>query len=121
MTTKIPASVKYLSRAELYKEEKPYKITFDIANLDESVKKTNHVFQTEQVQMIDAQPIRSRFSLDTNGFEFRRHPTALQDTDFDDEHTVRLEYFKEVESLLQTVFPGNSHIQVLGYQVRLPG
>lgn len=61
-------------------------------------------FETERhlVEIHDMRPLASTFTLDREGFELRRHATAVADL-YDDE-AIATRYYPEIESLLRATF-----------------
>lgn len=57
------------------------------------------VVEEKTMKMIDGRPLRDSFDLETHGFEFVDHPTAMND--FFDADELKAVYYKEAEALVK--------------------
>jgi len=114
-TKTIEASIYYLQKLDLYKREKPFMLTFDPSNLGGI--RSNHEFAATSVNLIDAQPIRSSFRLDVNGYEFHTWPITMESKDFDDDTIVKDRYYPEIVERVKTLRPDAIEVVILAHLV----
>ena len=62
-------------------------------------------FETKTVDIRNGRPLAGQFSLDREGFEFLRQPTAVRD--FFEERELKTVYYPEVQALVQRVTGAN--------------
>jgi len=110
------ATVWYLERLDLYKDEKPYMITFDPTGF--GGQKTNHKYSQHEVLMTDVRGREGDFTLAKQGFQFLKWSTALVFQDFDDENVIRERYYPEIVEQVQNVFPDAVEVSVLTHLLR---
>jgi len=108
-------TLQYLQRCDLYQTEKPYETTFDTAALNGPGH--NLKFIESDAVFQDAQRLREKFLLDSNGFEFHRWPTCLTEEDFDSDSAITESYYLELTTYVAKARPASTHISVLGHQV----
>ena len=96
---KIEASLSFLRWQKLYETEKPFQIFIDVPEDAEDKRDTNLVFERVYLTIDDVKNRSAEFSLDTNGFMYRRH--ASKTTDFTSRKHVEQSYLPEVEELLR--------------------
>jgi hypothetical protein len=113
--SRIQADIWYLDRLDLYKDERPYMITFDVSGFSGS--KTNHSYSKYPVVITDVRFSQKKFSIDVQGFEFRNWATKLDSASFDNERVVREQYYPEILEHVRTAFPSISHIHVFAHLV----
>lgn len=113
--SQIQAHVWYLDRLDLYKDERPYMITFDVSGFSGS--KTNHSYSKYPVVMTDVRSSQDKFTIDVQGFEFRNWATKLDSASFDNERVVREQYYPELLEYARTAYPSVSHIHVFAHLV----
>lgn len=115
MTTR--TNLFYLDRLDLYRDEKPYIIAFDIP---EAVgQSSNHQYKPHEVQIHDLTSQKDQFTLASNGFEYHHWPTKFQSADFDTPHTVKHGYYPELLKQMRLEFPSAREIHVLTHLVRI--
>lgn len=114
-TKTIEASIYYLQKLDLYKKEKPFMLTFDPSNLGGS--RSNHEFVATSVNLINAQPIRSSFQLDVNGYEFHTWPIRMESAAFDNDTIVKDRYYPEVVERVKALRPGAVEVIILTHLV----
>lgn len=68
-----------------------------------------------RVVMHNGRPLADGFALDSNGFRFRRHDTAMRD--FFDEEEIRRVYYPEMEALIKAE-TGASRVVVFDHTLR---
>ncbi len=73
-------------------------------------------FEWHTIAIADGRPITDRLSLEAEGFELRRHDTAV--SNFYDDELVRTVYYPEVEQLLKAA-TGASRVVVFDHTLRL--
>jgi hypothetical protein len=77
--------------------------------------KSTNLPEPRQVPIFNGRPIVNTFSLDREGFELVRHPTAV--TNFYDESEIRRVYYPEVEAFLRTAL-GADRVVIFDHTVR---
>ncbi|KAK1833471.1 hypothetical protein QBC39DRAFT_346116 [Podospora conica] len=112
----VRTAIQHLASLEKYQHEKPFKIMLDVSDLGRP--QSNYELLEATVDVTDAQPTRSRWSIQTNGFQFLSAPSQLRDGDFDDETQVKTLYYQEVLSAAKQLYPPGTEVHVLGYQRR---
>ena len=109
----------YLAQLELYKTEKPYQIYQDIPPGE---KQTNVVWSdgpAELMRDVRAEDWKTKYNLDTYGFQWYEHSSDLCRRDFDDEIMVNETYKPECKNFLQKVFPQARIIDIFDFKVNI--
>ena len=114
-TSELHATLRFLDWQELYYKEKPFQIFIDIPEDAVDQRSSNLVFKNVEVPLRDVRTIPDRFSLDSNGFVFRKHKTNI--SDFADRETVETAYLPEVENILREEMEGVDRIFVFDWRV----
>lgn len=105
----------YLKRLQLYKEEKPYMLTFELP--EDVGESTNHVYEEVKIKATDAHPNIGQFSLDVNGFQFETWPTDLLPADFDNDDIIKSRYYPQLISRIREAFPNVIDVMPIGHTV----
>jgi hypothetical protein len=92
--------------------EKPYIYAYEPPP---GVPARNGRTDTHRVTIRDGRPLAQRFSLDREGFELRRHVSAV--TDFHDEASLHAVYYPEMEALLRAA-TGAEKIVIFDHTLR---
>jgi len=71
--------------------------------------------EAHRIAIHDARPLMRRLSLDTEGFELRRHPSQV--VDFYDDDAVRRVYYPEIDALLRAA-TGAAKIVIFDHTLR---
>jgi hypothetical protein len=95
----VRVSLKFLKWQELYEIEKPFQIFIDIPKDAEDQRNTNLVFEAVDINIFNVRDCLQDLSIDTHGFMYRTHPTALKE--FTDRPSVEALYLPEVEKILR--------------------
>ena len=111
----VKATLPYLAKIGLYKEQKPFATDFIPSISDVSL--TNHAFEFLDLVVTDARPTRDSYTLDEEGFCFLTAPTLVTSSVVDDKAWMEENYYSEVESVLHDAFPEYSRLECLDYQV----
>ena len=115
-TSDMTVTLKFLDWQELYAEEKPFQIFIDIPKDALDQRSSNLVFKNVQVRLKDVRTISDPiFSLDANGFVFRKHKTQV--SNFADRETVEKTYLPEVESILREEMEGVDRVFFFDWRV----
>jgi hypothetical protein len=104
----IEATVNYLLKSD----ETPYTFTGGPGSTEV---RSNQVADPHRVTMHDGRRLADRFTLDSDGFRFVRHTTAMRDF-FDAEEIARV-YYPEVEALIKAE-TGASRVVVFDHTLR---
>src|SRR6266536_2995173 len=94
------AELGYLQRLDLYRHEKPFQIFIPI---EDDTRQTNLEFEQKSQNIVDIRPNLNSFRLDTNGFEVRHLPTAVDYGSFQDENSIMSQYLPEIEDELKFI------------------
>lgn len=105
----------FLQWQKLYEEEKPFQIFINIPEDAEDQRTTNLVFEKVSLQIHDVRGRSNEFSLDTNGFMYRRHTTEI--TSFSDRQSIDEDYLPEIEALLRQEVEGADRIFFFDWRV----
>ena len=111
----VQASISFLQWQDLYEVEKPFQIFIDIPEDAEDQRDTNLVFQRVYLTVHDVRGIAAKFSLDSNGFKYRRH--IMKTTNFADRKNVEQSYLPEIEELLKTEVEGADRVFFFDWRV----
>lgn len=107
-------SLNFLERHDLYKEEKPYVLTFKPPDgfPSTNVKLDLH----EDVEVYDIRGRENEFSIDQNGFALMKLNSQLSYKDFGEDEIVSKIYLKEVaDALIKRL--GASQVQIFEHVV----
>ncbi|KAK5451988.1 hypothetical protein LTS15_007711 [Exophiala xenobiotica] len=113
----IPASIHFLSRLPIYREEKPYTIRYNLAK-DSAVLRTNAYH--EEIQNVPITDIRGReslFTLSEHGFGVIKYEINMTHQDFADEKRVEEVYLPGVARRLRELLDAK-HVQVYEHIIR---
>lgn len=97
------ADLRYLKRLELYNEEKPFQIFFDIPEDEADRRPHNLEFEEKPYHIKDMRPSISQYRLDDHGFAVKRQKTSLSLESFSNRNMVEKTYLPEMEQLLRDV------------------
>src|SRR6185295_1745087 len=92
--------------------EKPFSYTY---TPPPGVPERSRKVDVEEVTIRDARPLIGQLSLEDQGFELMRHPTAV--TDFYDEAQLKNVYYPEVERLVQRA-TGAENVVIFDHTIR---
>lgn len=98
----VPASFEFLKWTSTYEHQKPYEVFIPLASFGdkkETVPRSNLVFESRTVTVQDARGAEGDFDLNTHGFRFARHTTAVQD--LRDPEQVAEKYVPEMQRWLE--------------------
>ncbi len=104
----IEASVNYL----LQTSEQPFTYTGGPGSTEV---RSNSVHDPHRVTLHNGRPFADRFTLERNGFHFRRHDTKMRD--FFDEDEIRRVYYPEMEALIKAE-TGAARVVVFDHTLR---
>ena len=114
-TSELDITLKFLDWQELYSNEKPFQIFIDIPDDAVDQRGSNLVFKDIQVPLKDVRTMPDHFSLDDNGFIYRKHKTNI--SDLADRETVETIYLPEVESILRKEMEGVDRVFFFDWRV----
>ena len=114
-TSELNVTLKFLDWQELYTKEKPFQIFIDTPEDAIDQRGSNLVFKDVQVPLKDVRTMPDRFSLDDNGFIYRKHKTNIRN--FSDRETVEMAYLPEVESILREEMKGVDRVFFFDWRV----
>jgi hypothetical protein len=103
----------HLARNPLYQKEKPYGAVDFVGAGNAS----NHSFETAEVVMHDARPIKSSFSLENEGFCFLDHATSATFEGLKQGGRAIELYHHEIEGLVRQHFPEYKRVDVIDHWV----
>ncbi|KAK0702781.1 hypothetical protein B0H67DRAFT_675987 [Lasiosphaeris hirsuta] len=106
----VSATCWYLERCETFEAEKPYIFTFDVSG--SGIETTNHRYSEHNLAMCDVRGVEGNLKLDSHGFAFASHATALSSPDFDSNETVRQKYYPEIDAMMRELFPDAVKIHI---------
>jgi hypothetical protein len=92
------ATFSYFKLLPKHEFEKPYEILIDLPEAAKHVPRTNFSFEDRECVVQDARGREEEFSLDGNGFTWRRFETSV--TDFGSREVITDVYLREVEEFL---------------------
>lgn len=112
------AKLQYLDWQQLYEIEKPFQLFSAVAQADlPDQRTTNLVFREGDLECIhDVRGTESQFTLDKQGFTFRRHHTLVED--FSRREDVEDFYLPEIEDLLRREVNGVDQVYFFDWRVR---
>ena len=108
-------SLSFLHWQELYEREKPFQIFTNIPEDAEDQRDSNLVFKRETVLIRDIRGLSEMFSLDTNGFIYRRH--TLKNIDSYDRKSIEQNYLPKIEKLLRQAVEGIDQVFFFDWRV----
>lgn len=113
----VEASLHFLKKNPLYKEEKPYAFRYELStDDDDDVPQSNmEMEKIDCVPITNMRTIEDKLSLEVNGFEVFEIESKLNYEEFFDPGKVQI-YFRELERLLQ-IRLGASKVEVFRYGV----
>ena len=114
-TSELDVTLKFLDFQELYTKEKPFQIFIDIPKDAVDQRSSNLVFKDVQVPLKDVRTMPDHFSLDGNGFIYRKHKTNI--SNLADRETVEMTYLPEVESILREEMEGVDRVFFFDWRV----
>jgi hypothetical protein len=115
------ASFRYFHWQDLYQEEKPYEILFDIPENAEDPRRCNFSFKDSTTKE-KVESVRGRedvFDLDIHGFAFRKHKTDF--VDWHDREAIKKTYVPEIEAFVQQEIPSARKVVAYDWRVRCSG
>ncbi len=115
VASEMEVTLKFLDWQELYSREKPFQIFIDIPEDATDQRSSNLVFKGIQVPLKDVRAMPDQFSLDANGFIFRKHKTDVRN--FADGKTVETAYLPEVEAILRDEIEGVDKVFFFDWRV----
>ena len=102
----------HLARDPLYLRQKPFAAYFAT---DEQ--ESNHSFETIDVTVRDARPMKSSFTLEKNGFCFLDCATSANYNSLKSEKSSVEDYHLEMENLVRGTFPEYKRVEVIDHGV----
>jgi len=115
LTQDAVGSIKYLKWKSLYHHEKPFNIFLDPPKDAKDQRTTNLTYEDRETYFRDVRGHESSFSLDGNGFIFRRY--SLTFDNFEDPKAVETEYLPEVERIIKQEVEGADKIFIFDWRV----
>ncbi|KAL8722296.1 MAG: hypothetical protein Q9225_001201 [Loekoesia sp. 1 TL-2023] len=109
-------TLSFLDWQHLYESEKPFQIFIDIPEDAEDQRDTNLVFKQVCLSVHDVRRLSEKFSLDANGFMYRRHIAKV--TNFASRKDVEQNYLPEMEQLLRREVEGADRIFFFDWRLR---
>ena len=97
----VPASFEYLQWGPFYEKQKPYEVFLPLASFGdkkETVPRSNLAFETRVMCVSDVRGAEQNYCLDTHGFQFAKHTTAVKN--LDDADTVHRIYVPEMQAFV---------------------
>lgn len=116
----VTASFDFLKWVSVYELQKPYEVFIPVSSFGdkkETVPRSNLVFETHQVQVEDVRGRQVQYSLDTHGFQFAKHMTAVQDLKNPDE--VAEKYVPEIRSYMEDVVCAGEGARTFCFDIRV--
>lgn len=114
-TSDLDVTLKFMDWQELYSREKPFQIFIDIPDDADDQRSSNLVFKNVQVPLKDVRTVPDNFSLDANGFIFRKYKTNV--SDISNRETVETAYLPEIENILREEIAGVDRIYIFDWRV----
>ncbi|KAF2807219.1 uncharacterized protein BDZ99DRAFT_536502 [Mytilinidion resinicola] len=114
---KVLGKVGYLASLDLYKAEKPFFSNIPFFNIPGAKQQNLSVTDHEKTPIYDVRGREHLVSLDTCGFEIRRHPTVPSEAKFHDEEWIRREYWPEIQRFVKKEL-GASEVKIFDHTVR---
>ena len=113
----ITTDINYAKWLDIYKEEKPYLVLYDIPEDHEDQRTTNIEFETVKKDVHDIRDSDTEFTLDQHGFTFKNACTTLRS--FSDRRIVDEVYLPETEKLLREEVEGVDQVFFFDWRVSL--
>ncbi|KAK0701725.1 hypothetical protein B0T26DRAFT_528308 [Lasiosphaeria miniovina] len=117
----VDASFEFLQWQPSYEKHKPYEVFLPLASFSNSnneIPRSNLAFEPRSVRVRNARGRRDVFGLDTHGFEFARHASAVGDQ-LKDRSAVTAHYVPEMEAFLQRHLGGGTDVRTFCFDLRL--
>jgi hypothetical protein len=96
----VEASFEFLQWQPSYEIQKPYEVFLPLASFGKTkIPRSNLVFEPHTVRVQDARACYKDYELDTHGFQFLQHATAVRD--LKDRASVNDHYIPEMEAFLR--------------------
>lgn len=115
----VPVTFRYLVWDDLFYEEKPFEILTDIPKDAPDQRKTNLTFTEGREELVvNCRGIENNFSLDTHGFSFHKHKSALTPDDFHNRQEVESTYLPECEELLRKLVQNVDQVFFYNWRLR---
>lgn len=115
MTTQIA----YAKWRDLFYEEKPFLLLYDIPDDYDDKRTTNIIFEKIEKQVRDIRESKRKFTLDQNGFKIANHQTTVKA--FKDRKIVDETYLPEIEQLLREEVEGVDQVFFFDWRVSIGG
>lgn len=109
------ATFEYLHWRDEYKIEKPYEMLINLPEELQHTPRTNLQFKPAQIGVKDARGREADFSLNTQGFCWRRHSTKA--TNFQDRDAIVNQYLPEMAALINDELEEVSKIFIFDWRV----
>ena len=116
-SAELQVPLNFLDWQELYASEKPFQIFIDIPEDAEDQRDTNLVFKKVNVAVRDVRESSTNFSLDANGFIFRKY--VPKTTDFSQRTVIERSYLPEIEKVLKEELEDVDRVFVFDWRVSL--
>ena len=113
----ITAKFGYLDWQDVYHKEKPYELYLDVPDSAADLRRSNLVFKELQHAVHDVRGSEDKFTLNDNGFIYRRHKNKLNDVMLRDRESVEKEYTPEIEDLIRSEIDGVDEIFFFDWRV----
>ncbi|KAH6973824.1 hypothetical protein BKA56DRAFT_592590 [Ilyonectria sp. MPI-CAGE-AT-0026] len=107
----------YLTRLDLYQEQKPYVVNFPVTDADFKRTNLSHKLH-EDIPLCDVRGHEDRFCLDTHGFQMLKHSSKMPNEDFENDAIIRSTYYPEIETLIKNAL-GASKVFIFEHTPRL--
>lgn len=108
------SSISFLAHKELYDEEKPYRLKYEVP--DTSVPSTNITAETQEQTLRDVRGNEKDFSIAKTGFSLLRLEATMAYDDYEDEEKITNIYLKQVADGVKELL-GASRVQIFEHVV----
>ena len=111
----LEVTLKFLDWQELYSREKPFQIFIDVPDDAVDQRSSNLVFRNVEVPLKDVRTVPEDFSLDVNGFVYRKYKSSF--SNILNRDTVETTYLPEIEAILRQELLGVDRIFIFDWRV----
>lgn len=105
MASNVQATFSYFNFQPCHKIEKPYEILINLPKNSESVPRSNFAFKDAECAVLDVRGKENDFSLDRNGFTWKKHGTKCDD--LKDREVIETKYLPEMEAFIRGNIEGD--------------
>ncbi len=115
----VTTQIAYAKWRDLFHEEKPFLLLYDIPDDYDDKRTTNIIFEKIEKQVRDIRESKRKFTLDQNGFKIANHQTTVKA--FKDRKIVDETYLPEIEQLLREEVEGVDQVFFFDWRVSIGG